>query len=293
MKISVILGILGCALVTLVVALYVATSPRVATSFWNQYIFFPTNDDHPVYHLQSIQGCPVENLSIKTSHDATVHALFFKQPRSEKVAILSHGNAGHLCHRLYVIETLLQSGVSVLAYDYQGFGQSTGTPSVEGICEDGTAVYNYAVHQLGYRGKDIILVGESLGCGVSAEVARNHECAAIILQSGFASIPQLARERVELCRVYPDNLYPQPILNTTANLREIHVPVLIIHGSDDELIPCSHATQNYEAANKPKSILIVEGANHNDCQQIDPPAYKHAYATFISSLGKKQLAAGK
>lgn len=291
MKASMILGIFVVAVAVLSGALYIATSPRVATSFWNQYIFFPTRNDNALYHLQSVQGYPVENLSIKSSHDSVLHALFIRRPNAEKVAILSHGNSGNLCYGLYLIETLLQSGVSVIDYDYQGFGKSTGSPSIPGICEDGTAVFNYTVNKLGYDAKDVILVGESLGCGVSAEIARDHECAAVILQSGFASVPQLAREKVDLCKIYPDLLYPQPLLNTTANLRQIHVPVLIIHGSDDELIPCSHACQNYEAANKPKVILVVERANHNDCQQIDPVAYKRVYADFIRSLETVQVGA--
>lgn len=266
---------------------YFLLSPVVAMSFWNNLIFFPTRGDHENYRIASIEDVPRQDVSIKSSHQSTLHGWFFKLPGAQKVAIINHGNGGSIVHRIYLIQTLLRSGVSVLAYDYQGYGKSTGSPSVPKICNDGIAVYTFAVDDLRYKPQDIILVGESLGCGVTTEVAKQHKCAAVILQSGFASLPKIAREKFGLLKLYPGFLFPQPSLDNTANLHEINVPVLIVHGDGDCVIPARHGKLNFEAANEPKTLYLIPSAGHNDCIDVGGAAYQEAYRRFIDSLAER------
>lgn len=268
----------------LLAVLYVVISPAVAMPLWNKLMFFPTHGDHEYYHIEAVNGFARQDISIESSHKSKLHGWFFRQPDSDKIAIINHGNGGSIIHRLHLIDALLKSGVSVLAYDYQGYGKSTGSPSVPNICDDGDAAYNYAVNRLGYTGKNVILVGESLGCAVSTRVARRHECAAVILQSGFSSLPEIAKEHFAVLKIYPNLLFPHPMLDNAANLREIHVPVLVIHGSNDEVIPRWHGEKNFAAANEPKTLCMLKGAHHNDCSQVTGPEFQQAFVSFIQSL---------
>lgn len=284
--------LLKIALPTLAL-IYVVLSPAVAMSLWNNLLFYPTRGDHDNYRIASIENAPRQDVSIKSSHQSTLHGWFFKLPGAQKVAIINHGNGGSIVHRIYLIQTLLRSDVSVLAYDYQGYGKSTGSPSVPKICDDGNAAYAFAIDVLGYKPQEIILVGESLGCGVTTEVARHRECAAVILQSGFASLPKIAGEKFGLLKLYPGFLFPRPNLDNTANLREIHVPVLIVHGDRDCVIPAHHGKTNFQAANEPKTLHLIPSAGHNDCIDIGGAAYQEAYAQFIRSLEQKHLASAE
>lgn len=270
--------------VPLLAILYVVISPAVATPLWNKLMFFPTRGDHEYYHIESVNGFPRQDIAIESSHKSKLHGWFFRRPDSNKIAIINHGNGGSIIHRFHMIDALLKSGVSVLAYDYQGYGKSTGSPSVPNICDDGEAAYNYAVNRLGYTGKNIILVGESLGCAVSTRVARNHPCAGVILQSGFSSLPEIAREHFGVLKIYPNILFPHPMLDNAANLKEIHVPVLVIHGSEDPVIPRWHGEKNFAAANEPKTLCMLKGAHHNDCSEVGGPEFQKAFADFIASL---------
>lgn len=283
--------LLKIALPLLAVA-YVIISPAVAVPLWSKLLFFPTHGDHEYYHIEAVDGFPKQDVAIESSHQSTLHGWFFRRPDTDKIAVINHGNGGSIIHRLHLVDALLKSGVSVLAYDYQGYGKSTGSPSVPNICDDGQSAYDYAINRLGYTGNNIILVGESLGCAVSTHVARNHACAGVVLQSGFSSLPAIAKEHFALLKIYPDVLFPHPMLDNTASLREIQVPVLVIHGSNDEVIPRWHGEKNFAAANEPKTLCLLKGAHHNDCSEVTGPEFQQAFASFIKSLpGKTAQAA--
>lgn len=271
--------------------LYLLVSPAVAASFWNKMMFFPTRGDHEYYELESIAGVPRQDVWIGSTHKSKLHGWFFRRPGANMIAVVSHGNGGSIIHRVYMVETLLKAGVSVLVYDYQGYGKSTGSPAVPKICQDGNAAYDFALTELGFQPSDIILVGESLGCGVTTEVAKKRPCAAVILQSGFSSLPAIAREKFGLLNIYPDVLFPHPKLDNSGNLSNIHVPVLVVHGKDDVVIPVHHAKENFAAANEPKTLYLIECGGHNDCMDVGGAAYQEAYAQFIQSLEQKQSAA--
>jgi fermentation-respiration switch protein FrsA (DUF1100 family) len=101
-----------------------------------------------------------------------------------------HGNAGHRGHRLDWIEDLHRLGYGVFALDYRGYGGSEGSPSEEGFYRDGEATLRW----LGKQGiRDLVYFGESLGCAVAVEMARRYSPLALILQSGFSSALDVAR----------------------------------------------------------------------------------------------------
>lgn len=281
------------AIFTPAIFLYVLASPLMLQSVWNAALFKPTCLNEPAPLLVSLDELPHTELTIPTSNHASLNGwLFPPQARTQiqvpvqavpKLAIISHGNAGSIARLNDMIASFRAAGVSVLAYDYQGYGKSTGSPSIENICSDGLSVYDYAVQLLGFRSENIVLVGESLGCGVSTEVALRRPCAALILQAGFSSLPRIAKETVPALQVYPDFMFSQR-LNNAANLAKINVPVLFVHGTADDIIPPAHAIINYTAARGRKELYLVDGAAHRSFVALGGSRYNAAIRDFLSTL---------
>lgn len=264
--------------------LYVLASPLVMQSLWNGALFKPASLNEPAPSLVTVDDLPHTELAIPSSNHAKLNGWLFPSPeRAARLAIISHGNAGSLIRLNEMITSFTNAGVSVLAYDYQGFGKSTGSPSIENICADGLAVYDYAVAVLGFRPEEIVLVGESLGCGVSTEVALRRPCAGLILQSGFSSLPNIAKETLPALRIYPDFMFSRR-LNNAANLAQIDVPVLIVHGTADDITPFAHAVINYTAARGRKQLYLVDGAAHRSFVAVGGSRYNAAIRDFMTSL---------
>lgn len=267
---------------------YVLMSPAVATGFFDRCVFLPSRADHPAYRLTEIAGVPRQEVSIMTTSRHSLNAWFFRPPSANKIVIISHGNNGNITRLVEMIRAFINSNTAVLAYDYQGYGKSDGSPSLQNIIADGNAAYDYTVKVLKFQSKNIILVGESLGCAVTTEVARAHPCAGMILQCSFTSLPNIARDTCGLLKFYPDCLIANA-LNNTSNLSDIDVPVLFIHGKDDSIIPYQHSIANYNAARGPKSLYLIEGAQHGNYIDVAGPQYDAVISRFIVTLGNQGL----
>ncbi len=277
---TIVLGLLAC-LITLVVAVYFLAAPRLNPDLFNGVLFHPYKLKDHAPEMTEIAGIKAEESSIK-SGDYTVNALFYKNRKAADVVLINHGNAGHLDVRRGKIETLLNSNVSVLAYDYRGFGKSDGKPDLPGAVTDGLSAFDFLVNEKSYSPKSIILYGESLGTGVSTEIARKRECKAIILESGFMSPESLGKEKVPFLHIYPSFLMFEPALNNLSYARGKHPPILLIAGQKDSTIPCHHSKTIYAEATQPKTLVVAPNSSHNDFS-ADIQLYRSAIADFFRS----------
>lgn len=262
---------------------YIILSPLVAMPVYNTMLFHPFAEGK--YDVKDIDGVQCENVYF-TSDGKKLHGWYFVLPGASKTILLSHGNAGNITHRSKLVELLLEAGASVFIYDYQGYGKSFGTPSLQGICDDGLAVYNYLVLEKKIKPQDIILFGESIGTGVTCDIASKEPCAGIILQSPFSSLPGLAKQKMHLMCLYPPCLFPSAALDNLSILKKLNVPLLILHGAQDHLIPVSHSEELYAQANQPKQFVRLPDAGHNDTYDIDGKQYFQAVSQFIASFKK-------
>lgn len=178
---------------------------------------------------------------------------------ADKTVLFSHGNAGNIAGRLESIQLLRSMGFSVFAYDYGGYGLSTGRPSERRICADAEAAWKYLTVDRGIIPADIVLFGRSLGGAATAYLASKVEPAAVILESTFTSLPGVVRD-MPLGRFLSKGIRHQ--FPTLERVRDIHVPLLVVHSREDTLIPFKHGQAIFEAANSPKEFLEIRG-DHN------------------------------
>lgn len=174
-------------------------------------------------------------------------------PGAEFTLVYFHGARVNLTSSVYRLRDFRDAGFNVLAIDYRGFGKSSaGLPSEESVYQDAEAAWKWLDGRVPDRSRRI-LYGHSLGAPIAAEVAlRGGGAAALVLESAFTSIPEmtvlggLVTQRMDL----------------VGKLRQLDLPVLIVHGAQDTVVPPEMAQRLYEAARGPKRLILVEGAGH-------------------------------
>lgn len=226
-------------------------------------------------------GLRHEALRLSTADGETLDAWFVPAPEQRAVLLFFHGNAGNISHRLDSIRVFHELGLSVLIVDYRGYGQSTGRPTELGTYEDARAAWRHLVEDRGIPEQRIVLFGRSLGGAVATWLAVNATPRALILESAFRSVPDMAAEIYwflpvrSLARLH----YPVERL-----LPQVDAPVLVIHSRDDEIIPFAHGEALHAVAPEPKTLLELQG-DHNTGFLQSRSRYSAGIDAFLSSHG--------
>jgi len=209
---------------------------------------------------------------IPGADDVSLAALYLPNPGAQLTILYAHGNAEDLGVVAPMLEELRRHGFAVLGFDYRGYGASSGGPTTtSGAIRDMESVYQYAVHTLGVQPSRLVLYGRSVGGGPAADLAARLPSGGLVLESTFTSA-FVVMTRVPLL---PFDRFPN-----LRHVRSVHAPVLVIHGTADEVIPVSHGRRLYEAANAPKRALWVDGAHHNDLTLVAGQQYWTALTEF-------------
>ena len=171
------------------------------------------------------------------------------------VVLFSHGNYQTLADIKPFCEDFQQHGYNIMAYDYAGYGSSTGTPSEKQACLDIEAVHDWLLQEKGVKAEDIVIMGYSVGGGPSCHLASQRPAKAIVLCAPFASAVRV---------VLPFSL-PGDKFRNDRLLSKTDTPVLIFHGKQDRVIPFRNAERLYRIAkNTKKKLFAHEQADHND-----------------------------
>jgi fermentation-respiration switch protein FrsA (DUF1100 family) len=220
-----------------------------------------------------------EDVSIDTSDGVRLHGWYIRGS-GERVVLFFHGNAGNISHRLESIHHFLQLGLSVLIIDYRGYGQSGGRTTEQGIYRDADAAWRYLTEIRGTPQERIVLFGRSMGASAAAYLAAQRQPLALIVESSFTSVPDIAGE-----------YYPWLPVRWLSRLRHSTVefvsrarsPVLVIHSRDDEIVPFRHGEAIFAAAAEPRTFLAIRGS-HNDAFLRDEADYLAGIRAFLDAV---------
>jgi hypothetical protein len=204
-----------------------------------------------------------------------ITALYLPNPDARFTILFSHGNAEDLDDVMFFLQKFYDDGFSVMAYNFRGYGTSTGKPTENGVYSDTNAAYDYLTQQLHIPANRVIAMGRSLGCGAAIHLAARRPVAGLIVEAPFLSAFRV------LTRV---QLLPWDKFDNARDIRKVHVPVLIIHGRADQIVPFWHGEKLFQIANQPKMFLPIDGAGHNDVMLLAGKKYDAALREFAARL---------
>jgi hypothetical protein len=211
---------------------------------------------------------PASDVSRETSPGASAtHTLLF-----------FHGNAGNISGRLESVQQFHRLGLNVLIVDYRGYGQSTGTPSEQGIYNDAEACWRHLTETRGIAPEDIVVFGRSMGGGAATWLATQHRPGVVILESVFTNVPDVGAHHYSFL---PVRALATNQFDNESRVAEIDAPKLHIHSREDRVVPFKLGRRVYDAATEPKRFLEIEGG-HNDGFLVSEDAYLETIDAFLA-----------
>lgn len=273
-------------LIVIVFGLYLALGLALYL-FQSRLIYFPNTPSRALWATPDDAGFAYETVELTAKDGVRLHGWFLPAAtKARGVLLFFHGNAGNISHRLDSLKIFHDSGLAVLIIDYRGYGQSSGEVSEHGTYLDAEAAWHYLTKERRVPEREIVIFGRSLGAAIAADLAAKHEPGALILESGFTSVPDMA---AELYRIFPVRWLTTIKYPTQTSLGNVKSPVLIIHSVNDEIIPFHHGEALFEAANEPKTFLKITGG-HNDGFLTSGRVYEDGIHVFLTEhIGQKRL----
>ncbi len=271
----------------LIVAVLACATIAVAVVFFeDSLIYFPSRYPEGRWDTGLLtEGFPgtVDDHFFDTSDGLRLHGWWAKPGEADlgtadMVLLFFHGNAGNLSDRAELMMRLVRLPVQVFMIDYRGYGRSEGRPSERGLYRDADAAWQYVTRDRGVPPTRVVLFGKSLGGAVAVDLASRVTPAGLIVESSFTSVPDMAAHH------YP--VIPRALIRTRmdslSKITAIRAPQLHIHSKADEIVPYELGLRLYEAAPRPKRLLEIEGAGHNETAELGGARYFEAIRAFVA-----------
>jgi len=261
-------------LVLIPLGLYV-TLVTLLWAFQSRLIYFP---------VRRMSASPTdielsyETVEFEAADGVDLFGWFIPAESPSGVILFCHGNAGNISHRLESIQVFHRLGFSTFIFDYRGYGRSEGKPSERGTYLDAAGAWRYLVEQRKVASTEIVIFGRSLGGAVAVWLAQNNPPKALIIESTFTSVRDVAAESYPYLPVRLLSRFDYDVIDY---LRKVNAPVLIVHSRDDETISFSHGLRLFEIANEPKEFLELHG-NHNQGFMMSAGRYEAGLTSFVA-----------
>lgn len=207
---------------------------------------------------------------------------------SRKMLLFLHGNSINMGINVDRLARFHQLGFSVLSIDYRGFGCSDGGfPTESTVYRDAQTAWNYLVGDRGVLPEEIVIYGYSLGGAIAIELAKGQQIkpAGLIIEGSFTSMRDMVDYRHPRLNIFPIDLLLRQKFDSLSKLRALSIPLLFIHGLDDDDVPAYMSQQLFDAASEPKQLLMVPGAGHENVGSVNNEDYLQAIRQF-SQLGQ-------
>lgn len=224
-----------------------------------QLLIYPQSCAPSLFKYEATSG---RQVWIETDDHRHLEARYFSHPQAQAVVLYCHGNVGTVDKWALLAERLSQMHrVSILVFDYRGYGRSTGFPNEKGILRDAEAARQWLADENGIEPADVVLMGRSLGGAVAVHLASDGGARGLILESTFSSLPDVAQRHAAW--LLPEWNMTQR-LNSAEKITRYSGPLLQTHGDSDHLIPLKLGKELFAAAPGPKRFVVVPEGTHND-----------------------------
>lgn len=243
-------------------------------------MFFP--DRYPI-GMWDVGGLPIapEDHYFETGDGVRIHAWLFRAAdRNAPLLIWLHGNGGNITNRAPMAAEFARRGAAVLLVEWRGYGRSEGRPTESGLYRDALAAHDYATAKLGFAADRIVPYGESLGGPYAAYMAKERRVRAVVIENSFSSLADLGNA---LYAPIPLGWTAPRAMTTTRWLNRAGVPVLVMHGRRDNVIPFALGQKLYDGLTVPKEMLVSESASHSEIPAVEPERYYATVLRFILS----------
>ena len=201
----------------------------------------------------------VEKVKIVTSDNINLLGWFHKKDLNKfKTIVYFHGNAGTLENRIHKLNHFKDMDINFLIIAWRGFSGNEGKPSEKGLYIDANSAIKW-LKKLGLAEKDIILYGESLGTGVATEIAQSNNYAGLILETPFTSMIEAAKN---FYPYIPVGLLLKDKYENQKKIKNINIPILVMHGEADKIVPFWMGKKIFDLANNPKYSYFTKDDDH-------------------------------
>jgi uncharacterized protein len=262
----------------------------MSLSSCNQWFFYPQRQ---ILLTPAALELEFEDVYFTSVDGLLLHGWFL--PATQKAfgtILFLHGNAENISTHLGSVYWLPESRFNVFLLDYRGFGRSEGTPTIGGIHKDAESALQYLASREDINSEGLIVFGQSLGGTLAvhtvAHTAFRRPISAVVIESAFASYPGIAQEKLaEFWLTWPLHWLPAlTVENAYEPLDAIAqvspIPLLIIHGDDDVIVPAHHAYRLYEKARPPKKLWVVKESGHiGTFRQLH---YRERFVAYLKRL---------
>ncbi len=200
-----------------------------------------------------------EEVYIKVDHDISLKSWFIEKDLEKyKTLIIFHGNAGNLFNRSYKLNRFYELNLNVLIISWRGFSGNLGQPNEKNLYSDAKKAIKW-LNNKGVKNQEIILYGESLGTGVAVELGLDNSYNSIILESPYTSMEKAAKIYYPYL---PVKLLLKDKFNSEEKIKKIKIPILIMHGKNDQVVPFYMGKKIFDKANEPKFFYFPEEDDH-------------------------------
>ena len=248
----------------------------------NHLIFFPPRYPEGFPPPQTYER-DVEDVWLRTADGVKINCFYHPNDASKQVLLWFHGNAENIGYDLGHLRALATIGTNILAVDYRGYGKSEGNPDEEGVYRDADAAYDYLINLRHFRAEDIIIYGNSLGGAVGVNLASRRPCGGLIVQSSFTSAVAMARRMFAISLI---GYVARSKFDSLHKIREVRAPILVVHGTRDEVVPFAMGQELFATAPEPKSFYAIEDAGHNNVMAAGGADYLARLRTFIEAASR-------
>jgi len=263
-----------------IVILVYAGVAAILYVFQSRLLYFPARK---VIATPDEVGLSYTPVSFVAADDTPLTGWFVPAEHASGVVLFLHGNGGNISYLLDTIEQYHLLGLDTFVFDYRGYGESGGRPSEKGTYLDAEAAWQYLTREKGVDPSRIILIGRSLGGAVAAWLAQTVKPRALVIESSFTSVPDIAADAY---RLFPARLLTRFKYRTREYLQKATCPVLIVHSPQDELIPFHHAQELFAEAPEPKEFLQI-ARSHNEAYFLSHQKYLDGLKKFLATYPPK------